>query len=111
MAPDASSRVSDEACDCLRDSVQLRISDLEGRYGLYQIAFWRMTAFSAITTILSLCREVFNFAVSEADFFVVRLLHRRKGGVLFRIKSLAFKRMILSSRAVLRTRGFHVDLA
>ena len=67
LTPGASSEVAAEAFDCLRDSVQLRNSDLEERFGMYQFAF-------------------------------------------FRVKSLVLKRMILASRAVLRTCGFHVNL-
>ena len=73
------------------------------------VRHWRVTASSANAAIVSLSREVFNLAVSEANFSVVRPLHRRQGGVLFRVKPLVFKRKILAGRAVLRTRGFHVD--
>ena len=38
--------------------------------------------------------EVLNLAVIKADFSVVRSLHRRKGGVLFLVKFLVFKRRI-----------------
>ena len=107
--PGAASGVEAETVYGSCDSVQLRISDLEERFGVIQFAFWRVTSSSTISAIVSLYRETSNLAVSEADFCVVRPLNRRKGGVLFRVRFLVLKRRILASHAALRARGFHID--
>ena len=57
--------------------------------------------------MVSLRRESLNLVISAADFSVVRLLHRRNGGVLLRVRSLALKHKILGGRTALRRRGFH----
>ena len=109
--PNSTSEVITEEIDCRHDSLQLRISDLKEWLGVYQFDFWRVTASHAIATIVFLCRKVLNLGVSASDFVVVHLLYHRKGGVVLRVNSLELKRVILSSRAVLRTCGFHVDFA
>ena len=103
--------VVSEAPDDSQDSLQYRISDLEERVRVFQFAFRRVLPSVAVPMLVSACRAVSQLAVSEADFFVVRLLHRRKGGVLVRVPSLALKREILAGRAILWTHGFFVDFS
>ena len=100
-----------EALDDSRDSLQHRISDLEERVRVFQFEFRRVSPSVAVPMLVSACRAVLQLPVSEADFFVVRLLHRRKGGVLVRVRSLALMHEILAGRAILRTHGFFVDLS
>ena len=97
--------------DLKRDSVKLRISDIEDTLGIFQIAFWRVSPDNAPRILASLCCDLLSISVVEKDIKVVRQLDCRRCGVLVRIPSLVIKHQILKNAAVFHTFGYFVDVA
>ena len=102
--------VSNGAASC-RDSMKLRLSEIEDLLGVYQFAFWRVSPSAAIPLIVSLCRNELGLRVKETDFTLVRELDRRRYGVLLRVPTVVLKRQILAAKDLLKLRGYFVDFA
>ena len=104
--------VDDSSCSALcRDSMKHRVSEIEDLLGVHQFAFWRASPSAAIPLIVSLCRNELGLRVERADFTLVRVLDRRRYGVLLRVPTAVLKRQILAAKDILKLRGYLVDLA
>ena len=94
-----------------RDSVKLRIYEIEDRLGVHQFAFWRASPSVAVSLLVSLCREELGLQIEEADVTLVRELDCRRCGVLLRVPTVVLKQQILAARDIFKLRGYFVDLA
>ena len=94
-----------------RDSIKLRVLEIEDLLGVHQFAFWRASPSAAIPLIVSLCRDELGLRVEKGDFTLVRVLDRRLYGVLFRVTSVVLKQQILAARDTFKLRGYFVDFA
>ena len=95
----------------VRDSLKLRISEIEDQLGNFYLAVWRVSPRRAVREMTLLCQELFVPGPSINDFSVVRELDVRRGGVLLKVSSLNLKRAILENKAFFRLRGLSVDVA
>ena len=94
-----------------RDSMKLRLSEIEDLLGVYQFAFWRVSPSAAIPLIVSLYRDALGLQVEKADFTLVRELDCCPYGVLLRVTSVVLKPQMLVARDTFKLRGYFVDFA
>ena len=94
-----------------RDSMKLRVSEIEHLLGVHQFAFWHAFPSAAIPLIVSLCRDELGLRVEKADFTLVKELYCRRYGVLLRVTSVVLKRQILAGRDTFKLHGYFVDFA
>ena len=83
----------------VRDSLKLRVSEIEDHLGLFFLAVWRVSSRRAVRELTLICQELFVPGPTEDDFSVVRELDVRRGGVLLKVSSLRWKRGILNNKA------------
>ena len=65
----------------------------------------------AVEVLLSICRDPFDWDISERDLIVVHRLNSRRVGVLIRLSSLDLKRRFLLKSGELKTYGIIVSLS
>ena len=95
----------------VRDSLKLRVSEIEDHLGLFFLAVWRVSPRRAVKEVTLPCQELFVPGPSVDDFLVVRELDVRRGDVLLKVSSLTLKRGTLNNKAFFRLRGLSVDVA
>ena len=64
----------------VRDSLKLRISEIEDQLGLLYLAVWRVSPRRAVREVTLLCQELFVPGPSINDFSFVRELDLRRAG-------------------------------
>ena len=94
-----------------RDSLQVRISEIEDRLGVFYVSVRGVRPSRAIESMTLACQELINSSVSHDSFAVVRVLDSRSPGVLLRVASLELKHRILGCKDALKCRGLVVGLA
>ena len=94
-----------------RDSLQVRISEIEDKLGFFYVSVRGVRPSRAIKSMTLACQELVDFSVSRDFFAVVRVLDSRSPGVLLRVASLELKHRILGCKDALKCRGLVVGLA
>ena len=92
-----------------RDSMKLRISEIEDLLGVQQFAFMRASRCAAIPLKVSLYRDELGLRVEKTDFTLVREPDRRRYGVLLRVTTVVLKRQILAGKGTFQLRGYFED--
>lgn len=82
---------------------------IEEHLGFFYVAFWKIKVEDAVNTIVTVCRERFNWDVSVNDFEVVQSLECKRAGVLLRVSSMLLRDKILKSSHLFLREGFHVS--
>ena len=73
------------------DSLAFRVSEIEEQLGHFDLSFWGLRPDRAIEFLFSICRDQFDWDISEGDLIVVHRLSSRRAGVLIRLSSLDLK--------------------
>ena len=63
----------------VRDSLKLRVSEIEDQLGLFYLAVWRVSPRRTVREVTLLCQELFVPVPSINDFSVMRELDVRRG--------------------------------
>ena len=94
-----------------RDSLQVRISEIKDKLGVFYVSVRGVRPSRAIESMKLACQELFDSSVSRESFAVVRVLDSRSPGVLLRVASLELQHRILGCKDALKCRGLVVGLA
>ena len=94
-----------------RDSLQVRISEIEDRLGVFYVSVRGVRPSGAIESMTLACQELVDSSVSRDSFAMVQVLNSRSPGVLLRVASLELKHRILGCKDALKCRGPVVGLA
>ena len=115
LQPSASSSSSSSENSTLfvrrRDSLQVRVSEIEDRLRVFYVTFRGMRSSQVIESTTLACQALFDPSVSHDSFSVVRVLDSRNPGVLLRVASLELKNRILECKNALKCRGLVIGLS
>lgn len=90
------------------ERILCRLRKIEECLGIFYIAFWKVKIDIAVETIVTVCRERFNWEVSEKDFTIAQPLKCRRAGVLLRVSSIFLRDQILNNSHLFLREGFYV---
>ena len=92
------------------DSLIARVSYVEGLLGIYHLAFWGFHSEGTIKILVTLCRNAFEWDVTEQDFVAIHRLDNGRAGILVRVSSLNLKERVLERSVSFERLGFGVGL-
>ena len=115
LEPSSSSSSSSSEAPALfaprRDSLLVRVLEIEDRLGVFNVSVRGVRPRRAIESMSLACQELVYSSVSRDSFAVVRVLDSRSPGVLLRVASLQLKHRILECKDALKCLGLVMGLA
>ena len=70
------------------DSLDYRISQIEERLGIFHLIFSRIRCGDLVRTLVSVCREDFNWEVCDRDFVLIHQVNKNRPRGLVQLSSL-----------------------